>query len=169
MLRGQFCGDLLEAHDRQPVADLPQMRRRAVQLDHLRSGPAENHIGFKPLAVVDVADQNPFVGQESGLLRQVLGHGEAAFVMEARAGDGGAMQLRFEERIMGHRHQPYHTEQAYSISRMRSICRPPSKAVSRNSRTHSSAMYSEIIRWPMAMTFASLCLRPSWAVCEFQA
>src|SRR5476649_466745 len=39
VLRGQFGGDLREAHDRQPVARLAQVRRRAVQLDHLRSGP----------------------------------------------------------------------------------------------------------------------------------
>ena len=77
-LVGELGRDLREAHDGETVADLPQVRRGAVQLDDPGPGAAVNQVSLEPLAVVDVADQDALVGKKAGEPREILRDGEAA-------------------------------------------------------------------------------------------
>ncbi len=109
MLRGNFLGHLGKAHDRQAITGLAEMRRGAVQLDHATAGPAEDHVSLKALTVVDIADQDFLVGQEPGFFREFLIDGEAALVVEIRAGDRGAVKFGFKKRVSGHANNDYNT------------------------------------------------------------
>ncbi len=86
-----------EAHDREPVADRAQMRHRAVQLDRARATRAGDDVGFPAVAVGQVAAQDALVGEQPGLLHQILGDGQAAFVVQRRARNRGAVEFRFQD------------------------------------------------------------------------
>lgn len=54
-------------------------------------------IGLEPLAVAQVANENFFVGNQANELSQIGGNREAAFVIQARAGNGGTVNFRLEK------------------------------------------------------------------------
>mgnify|MGYP001767316492 CR=1 FL=1 len=84
-----------ERHDRQAVANLPEVRGRTVKFDHSRTGLAVDDIGLEALAVAHVADKDAFVRQQPHALGKIAGNGEAAFVIERGTRYDGTVNLRF--------------------------------------------------------------------------
>ena len=55
-------------------------------------------IGLEPLAVAQVAHENFFVGNQPNEFSQIGENREAAFVIQAGAGDDGSVNFRLEKR-----------------------------------------------------------------------
>lgn len=92
-----------KAHDGEAVASFAEVRGGAVQDNLTRAGFAGDDVGFKPVAVGRVAAQDALVGPQTGSLHQIRRDGQAAFVIHVAVGDGGAVNLRFEQK---HLHEP---------------------------------------------------------------
>ena len=75
----------------------PILLQRAVELDGAGAARALDDVGLPARAVGHVAAQDAFVGHEPGGLDEVLGDGEAAFVIHAGRGDGGPVELRLQD------------------------------------------------------------------------
>ena len=86
-----------ETHDRDAVANFSQMRGCAVEFDKSAPRFSVNCIGLESLAIAQVANENFFVGNQANEFSQIGGNRKAAIVIQARARDGGAMNLRFEK------------------------------------------------------------------------
>ena len=84
-----------EIHDRDAVADFPEMRGRAVEFDQTFLRFAVNHVSLKAFAVAQVANENLLVLAQ---LNQIGRNSEAAFVMQTRPGHCGTMNFRFQKR-----------------------------------------------------------------------
>ena len=89
---GRFLGSVTgKIHDRDPVSDFSQMGRRPIQLDYSFTRLAENDIGFEPRSIVQIANENFLIFPQVDERGQIGGNGEAAFVVQARASNGGAI------------------------------------------------------------------------------
>ena len=98
MCRRFLLGKAREAHDGQAVANFPEVRGGAIEFNHSLSRRALNRIGLEPLAIAQVSYEDFFVGEQTNQLGQIHGDREAAFVIETRSRDGGAMDFGFEKR-----------------------------------------------------------------------
>src|SRR5438874_11224412 len=82
-----------EIHDRNAVADFPEMRGRAVEFDQTFLRFAINHVSLKAFAVAQVANENLLVFAQINQLSQIGRSREAAFVMQTRPRHRGTMNL----------------------------------------------------------------------------
>src|SRR2546425_9293570 len=103
MNRRYFRRATCETHDRDAVANFSEMRSGAVEFDDSALCIAVDCIGLEPLTVAQVANENFFVGNQANELSQIGGNREAAFVLQARAGDSRAVNFRLEKCQL-HRH-----------------------------------------------------------------
>ena len=69
----------------------------AVEFDDTRAGLAVDHVGLKPLAIGEIADQNLFVWSQADPLGQVGCDREASLVVNRCPGDRCAVDLRLEQ------------------------------------------------------------------------
>src|SRR5437867_7094515 len=96
-----ILGVKLEAEDDDLVSDRTFARRRAVQHDLAASPFSSHRVGGEPFPVVEIGNDDGFIGQDPGRLQQILIHGQAALVVEAGIGHRRAMNL-------GPQHLPKH-------------------------------------------------------------
>src|SRR5258707_14612535 len=73
-----------EIHDRNAVADFPEMRGRAVEFDQTFLRLGVNHVSLKAFAVAQVANENLLEFAQLNQLSQIGRNSEAAFVMQTR-------------------------------------------------------------------------------------
>ena len=92
------CRITPEIHDRNAVADFPEMRGRAVEFDQTFLRLAVNHVSLKALAIAQVANENLLVFAQLNQLSQIGRNSEAAFVMQTRPRHCGTMNFRFQKR-----------------------------------------------------------------------
>src|SRR5436305_13561579 len=71
-------------HDRDAIADFPELRGRAVEVDQPFVWPTVNHVGLKAVAVGDVAYKNLLVLEQINQLSQIGRDPETAFAMQTR-------------------------------------------------------------------------------------
>src|SRR5512145_3209823 len=86
-----------EGGDDEQVAHGGAARGRAVDRDDAGAAFAADGVGDETLAIVDVPDVNLFVLHQVGGGQQVFVDGAGAFVMQLAVGDGGAVDLGFEQ------------------------------------------------------------------------
>src|SRR5207249_5117217 len=98
-----ILGVKLVAEDDDLVSDRTFARRRAVQHDLAASSVSGHRVGGEPLPVVEIGNDDGFIGQDPGRLQQILIHGQAALVVEACVGHRCAMNL-------GPQHLPEHLD-----------------------------------------------------------
>jgi len=89
--------DHRERHDGNQVARFAEVGGGAVQADRLGSGRRGDGVGLEPFAVVEVADQDPFVLLESDGGHEFGIDGQTAFIVEAAVGHLGPMDLGLEQ------------------------------------------------------------------------
>ena len=88
-------GDVGEAHDGEDVTSFSLEGSRAVEDDLARTGIAGDGVGLEAISVCHIAAQNALVRYEPAFLHQVVGDGQAAFVLQIAICDCGAVNLRF--------------------------------------------------------------------------
>jgi hypothetical protein len=98
LVPGCFLGRITpEIHDRDAITNFPEMRGRAVELDHTFVRLTINNVSLEAFAVAQVANENLLVFAQINQLSQVGRNRETAFVMQTRARNRGAMNLRFQD------------------------------------------------------------------------
>src|SRR5258708_25480242 len=85
-----------EIHDRNAVADFPEMRGRAVEFDQTFLRFAVNHVSLKALAIAQVPNENLLVFAHLNQLSQIGRNSEAAFVSQARSRPSATTNFRFQ-------------------------------------------------------------------------
>jgi len=97
LVPGCFLGRITpKIHDRDAIADFPEVRGRAVEFDQPFVSLTVNHVGLKAFAIGEVAYKNLLVFAQINQLSQIGRDRETAFVMQTRARHHGAMNLRFQ-------------------------------------------------------------------------
>ena len=76
--------DPRKRHDREPVARLAEVGRGPVEFDHARAGLPVDHVGLEPLAVGEIAHENPLVGPQPDPFGEIGRDRQAALVIDPR-------------------------------------------------------------------------------------
>lgn len=93
-----------KTHDRDPVTDFAEVRGCTIELEDPTAFAIEDRVGLEALAVVEIADENLFEMKQADHLGKVRRNCQAALIINARARDGRAMNLRLEQRQL-HRYR----------------------------------------------------------------
>ena len=86
-----------ERHDDDLVARVKVPGRGAVDDDLAGAARQADGVGVDPDAVVDIPDGDPLAGDDVGAFEQILIDADAADIIDIRAGDDRAMNLRLED------------------------------------------------------------------------
>ena len=94
---GLFQRELAEGHDDEAVADFAQVRGRAVEPANAGAARGLDRVGLETVAVLEVGDEQFFMGQKARGVHEPAVERQAALVFGLGPGHARMVELGFQE------------------------------------------------------------------------